>query len=127
MEHLLNQMGSVEDIRCTLKHGACLYDIKRAIENELENQNRATVIKMLEVAERKEVKRISEFPLPWRGMIFKHVEYESVEEIIQGRIIDLRWADKPNAFLQLKIKPESGEESFWTIPVDAGNTTLQST
>lgn len=54
---LINQRGSVEDIRCALRYDFDLHFLTESLENEKQNQNRATVIKMLEVAIRKADKK----------------------------------------------------------------------
>lgn len=55
---LLNQMGSVQDIHTHLQHSGnyTLQDIEDALQNELLNKKRSTVITMLERQIRKRKK-----------------------------------------------------------------------
>jgi hypothetical protein len=57
MKYLLNQRGNIDDIRCSLQFGYSEKDILDALENEKLNQNRQTVIKMLEAKLRKLLKQ----------------------------------------------------------------------
>lgn len=57
-EFLINNRGSIEDIRCSLKLGMPDIDhLRRAITDEKKNQNRDTVLKMLANALKKQLKK----------------------------------------------------------------------
>lgn len=52
-QHLINQSGSVDDIKCSLSFikqctPQTISLLTNSLENERQNKNRATVIKMLE-------------------------------------------------------------------------------
>ena len=60
MKHLINQLGNIDDIRCSLKNNSyTLAALEEALENEnSKEQPRQTVIKLLETnikRKRKEV------------------------------------------------------------------------
>jgi hypothetical protein len=58
---LINQRGNIKDIRDSLKFGLPeIQDLRLAIANEKENKNRDTVLKLLEIALKKQLKTVAQ-------------------------------------------------------------------
>lgn len=83
MSNLINQVGSVEDIRCRLKFTNDLDDYGAALKNELQNKRRSTVINLLNAAIKKHPYSIKiEFEDNWQDCQWWIVNVST------GKIID---------------------------------------
>lgn len=62
MKHLANQMGSIEDIKCTLKNNRwSLEDLQKSLDDEINTkQPRLTVIKMIESAIKRQLPKTTD-------------------------------------------------------------------
>ncbi|MEQ8685476.1 MAG: hypothetical protein RIE86_09290 [Imperialibacter sp.] len=88
MKHLVNQKGSVEDIRASLNFlsGYTVNDLKEALQNEEANKKRSTVIQMIRRAIRKKISQSTEvkrYHFEDEGQDFTYWDIDS-----EGTVVD---------------------------------------